>query len=215
MNQYLVQATVSYTHEELNLFKRNPISSDTLPGSKINLLDRIEEGEQGEDCWEVWNIVQEYGLGLGLKVGLQGPGDIRSAVLNSVLDNPHNFTDEKSNMIYLPGLPSKKEVPDDNTSLFHRNEKGEVVFTDEQADRASDFIASSNMEERVKAALQKKRFVLPQEIASAQSFFCNESVYGSVNILWVCGVVKLDGSGQAAMGASQKFDAWPSAKAKI
>lgn len=130
-----------------------------------------------------------------------------------------SIDDDRYNLIYLPGLASQGKECDDNVSLFHRNEKGEVVFTDKEAERASDFIASSNIEERVKAALQKKHFVLPQETASADKKFCNESIYGNVNILWVCGVVRLDidspcqSNPNVAASASRKFDAWPSEEA--
>jgi hypothetical protein len=221
------------THENRNLLKSYPISSNTLPGAKTKVLDVHQFREFLDPQSD--NYCEDYarrffdtqknawtdGFSLGLKVGLQGPGDTKSGVLNSaVVHYPSDVIDERYNLLYLPGLASQGKECDDNVSLFHRNEKGEVVFTDKEAERASDFIASSNMEERVKAALQKKRFVLPQETASADKEFCNESIYGSVNILWVCGVVKLDidspcqSNPSVAAAPSQKFDAWPSIEAK-
>lgn len=221
-------------HENRNLLKSYPISSNTLPGAKAKVLD-IHQFREFLDR-KSDNFCEDYarcfdntrknawtdGFSLGLKVGLQGPGDTKSAVLNSAVISRHYdlIDDETYNLIYLPGLASQGKECDDNVSLFHRNEKGEVVFTDKEAERASDFIASSNMEERIKAALQKKRFVLPQETASADNKFCNESIYGNVNILWVCGVVRLDidspcqSNPNVAASASQKFDAWPSVEAK-
>ena len=44
---------------------------------------------------------------------------------------------------------------------------------------------------RVKACLQQKRFKLPQKSTSVSAHFCNESVYGTLNILCVTGVVRL------------------------
>ena len=58
---------------------------------------------------------------------------------------------------------------DDDYSIFHRDVKGEVVFSAHEAERVSNFVASSNLEERVKAALQQKRFVLPQETDTASA----------------------------------------------
>ena len=46
--------------------------------------------------------------------------------------------------------------------------------------------------ERVKQALHKTDFVLPQERVDTSTFFCNESVYGKATILMVSGVVSLE-----------------------
>jgi hypothetical protein len=61
--------------------------------------------------------------------------------------------------------------------------------------------------------LQQKRFVLPQVMDGVQAHFCNESVYGKVNILWCCGVIRM-AEGNEAANAANEFDAWPSAAAK-
>ena len=44
----------------------------------------------------------------------------------------------------------------------------------------------------VKRSLQTKRFELPQQSAAVSAHFCNESVYGNLNVLCVTGVVRLD-----------------------
>ena len=106
-----------------------------------------------------------------------------------------------------------KSEMEKSTSLFHRNIKGEVVFNEIEAERASDFIASTELGERVKASLQKKRFVLPQQTDKAQAFFCNESVYGTLNVLWVSGVIRMDNQSaksEFTLEEGQPFDAWPS-----
>ena len=43
---------------------------------------------------------------------------------------------------------------------------------------------------QVKAQLQEKRFELPQnESTEVEINFCNETVYGKMNLLWVTGMV--------------------------
>jgi len=92
---------------------------------------------------------------------------------------------EKEDMVQALADAMEKRFmrEDNNSSLFHRNSKGEVVFTEREAELASDFIATANIEGRVKASLQKKRFVLPQQTHKANVFFCNESVYGTLNMV--------------------------------
>ena len=128
-------------------------------------------------------------------------------------------------------------------SLFHRDELGNTCFTEDEATRASEHIAAMALDERVKSCLQKKRFELPQHSETAEAFFCNESVYGNVNILWVTGVVRMspddvwtfdrvdkakaaaasssgDGAGAGGGGDDEKsskkkkFNAWPSKSAR-
>ena len=53
-------------------------------------------------------------------------------------------------------------------------------------------IASSRFLDAVKRSLQTKRFELPQQSAAVSAHFCNESVYGNLNVLCVTGVVRLD-----------------------
>lgn len=161
---------------------------------------------------------REIGYGLGLKVGLGSSAEIKSTVLQSILNETYDMIDREFTTIYLPGLDEGKEKEKDNgASLFHRNEKGEIAFTAKEADRASDFLASSNLEDRIKAELQKKSFVLPQETSDVYANFCNEAVYGKVNILWVCGVIRMkDGARAPEPGAAipSRFNAWPSTAAK-
>ena len=108
------------------------------------------------------------------------------------------------------------ELDSKSTSLFHRNKKGEIVFSEKEAERACDFVAAADIEERVKASLQKKRFVLPQQTSGVQAHFCNESVYGTLNVLWVSGVIRMEyrGKGKATGAPANEapFNAWPSKK---
>jgi hypothetical protein len=208
-------------HTKSNVFKHIPASvlesalSDVSPGDEFNLFGKCKVD------YSVQRDLKDNGYGLGLRLGLQS-SDVKSTVLAAVLHEEHGMVGRNSKTVYLPGLLNPANKADDNVSLFHRNENGEVAFTDEEAARASDFIASSGLEERVKAALQKKRFVLPQEVEGVQAHFCNESVYGKVNILWVCGVIRMEAKSSESEGeaagagaaACQNFDVWPSEEAK-
>ena len=96
---------------------------------------------------------------------------------------------------------------------------------------------SSPTAQRVKACLQYKRFVLPQQTTEVEALFCNEAVYGSLNVLSVAGLVKMepicvgeaqDAAGDAAgkggdqeerkdggrgNGRAAPFSAWPTTAA--
>lgn len=102
-------------------------------------------------------------------------------------------------------------------SLFHRDEKGWTVFSREEAIRASDCIYAMDVEKRVKKALQKTRFELPQETGGVEAHFCNETVYGRLNILWVSGVLRLEQESslkEKRVKEKVQLDVWPSAEAK-
>ncbi len=68
-----------------------------------------------------------------------------------------------------------------------------------------------DIEERVKACIQKKRFVIPQESKEHDEYYCNDSVYSNLNILYVTGVVRLEHSAAVTVEdeAGVSFDAWP------
>ena len=117
---------------------------------------------------------------------------------------------ENTKTVYLPGIGKNDDMNTlkGDATFFHRNEEGKVAFTSEEADNASNFIASFGLEERVKSALQKKRFVLPQQADQVDQHFCNEQVYGTINILWVCGVIRMeaDYSAEAGNGGNRGGD---------
>ena len=213
-----------------NLFKMIPESeakkiSGVEPGQEIDLFR-----PSGDMKWSIdYNLdceMQENGYGLGLRVGLQATktwdseeGDTKAAVINSVLHEGYDMLGRGGKTIHLPGIEKgrDKEEQDGSTSLFHRNEDGRICFTAQEADRASEFIASIGLEDRVKASLQKKQFVLPQMTESVSANFCNEAVYGNVNILWVCGAIRMEANNDNGAGestSSNSFNAWPSQLAK-
>ena len=84
------------------------------------------------------------------------------------------------------------EGDDDGKSLFHLDASGATAFSAPEAARASEYLASSRFLDAVKRSLQTKRFELPQQSAAVSAHFCNESVYGNLNVLCVTGVVRLD-----------------------
>lgn len=45
--------------------------------------------------------------------------------------------------------------------------------------------------------------------------FCNDMVYGKLNILWTTGVVRLDTSVAATAYEKKAFDAWPAESEKL
>ena len=57
---------------------------------------------------------------------------------------------------------------------------------------ASEHIAAMHLDRRVEACIQHQRFELPQQSGYVSAQFCNESVQGSLNLLEITGVVKLD-----------------------
>ena len=98
-------------------------------------------------------------------------------------------------MVYLPG--GAVEGDDDGKSLFHLDASGATAFSAPEAARASEYLASSRFLDAVKRSLQTKRFELPQQSAAVSAHFCNESVYGNLNVLCVTGVVRLDPNADA------------------
>ena len=54
----------------------------------------------------------------------------------------------------------------------------------------------------MKQCLQRKKFVLPQQSRNISEHFCNEAVYGKLNVLCVSGVVRLDATEAVGEGAS-------------
>lgn len=99
-------------------------------------------------------------------------------------------------------------------ALFHRDSAGKTCFSAAEARAATEHLETIRLEERVKAALQKKHFVLPQQSRNVEQGFCNEQLYGKMNLLSVSGVVRMDASGGAASNPSNEtFDAWPSKEA--
>ena len=61
-------------------------------------------------------------------------------------------------------------------ALFHVDSSGKACFSASEAQAASAHIAALRLDERVKACLQRKKFVLPQQSRNVSVNFCNECV---------------------------------------
>lgn len=81
--------------------------------------------------------------------------------------------------------------------------------------RLEEFVKKSFRASRLRL-VGSRRFVLPQQTSGVQAHFCNESVYGSLNVLWVCGVVRMEdgGSEEQTKAGTEVFDVWPSEEMK-
>jgi pentatricopeptide repeat protein len=134
-------------------------------------------------------------------------------------------------MTWLPGCDDDLDVASVNAallspaadgapgySLFHRNALGLSCFSEKEAKETCKYLRDIDFVQIVKAALQRKRFELPQHSAAYTNHFCNETMYGKMNLLWVTGLVRLDAgmSAAAAIAATtvavaelEEFDAWP------
>jgi len=82
-------------------------------------------------------------------------------------------------------------LKDAKTALFHRDEFGKTCFTLEESLDAQERIGNMHLDDRVKQCLNRKKFVLPQQSRNMSDGFCNESVYGTLNLLSVTGMVRL------------------------
>jgi len=75
----------------------------------------------------------------------------------------------------------------DKAALFHLDKHGKSCFTAAEARKASTHLAAMQLDSKVKEALNQQRFELPQQTEKVHNFFCNETVYGKLNVLWVSG----------------------------
>lgn len=102
--------------------------------------------------------------------------------------------------------------------LFHLDRNGKACFTRKEAKVTSDYIAEMNLDERVRACLQKKAFELPQVSEKVSMVYCNDERYGKMNVLWVCGVLRLEKNSKSTAGSEEgaedvDFNAWPAEEA--
>jgi hypothetical protein len=86
------------------------------------------------------------GFGLGLKLGYGNDVSVREVVTKFIFKHDEVNDD----YVFLPGCENQRQQSMD-TNLFHRDNKGLVAFTADEADTARDYFASMKLEERVKA----------------------------------------------------------------
>lgn len=154
-----------------------------------------------------------FGLGLNLKVNSE---ELQSSLLK-YLFNKHDRADVTP-LELQAGLSNDKSGAASD-KYFHLDSEGKVRFTRSQAAESSAFIASLGLEEKIKARLQEKQFELPQVSEKVSMVYCNDHRYGKMNVLWVCGVIRLDDAAQGKQkmedtAAGTEFDAWPSEESR-
>jgi len=144
------------------------------------------------------------------------PKKVEKNIVRTILEHDQPYPHYPC--VVLPG-GNDSTSPVSNSSLYHRDSHGKTCFSKEEAARASEHLAAMQFDERVKECLQKRRFNLPQEKHAPEIFWCNEQVYGNINILSVTGLVRMSPGADAwtferaqreeRMPATKKFDAWP------
>lgn len=76
-------------------------------------------------------------------------------------------------------------VHHDGERLYHYDAHGKSCFSAEEAVRASKYLADMKLDERVRAHIQRTPFIIPQQTRSVSAYFCNETMYGTINLLKV------------------------------
>jgi hypothetical protein len=74
---------------------------------------------------------------------------------------------------------------------FHIDAAGNACFTKDEAALASTRIMEIDLVDQVKRKILSTDFVLPQLKQTASAHFCNEAIYGKMNMLMVTGIVRL------------------------
>jgi hypothetical protein len=155
-------------------------------GTEVNLFGEDESFDSGEPSFELAYSSknggpetikvdsEEFlsgGLGLGLNVRVRD-SDLKSGLMKYMF-NKH----DRANVTPLDlraGLSKEPGETLTTNSLFHLDGDGKACFTEDQAERASDYIAEMNLDERVRACLQKKKFELPQVSERVSIVYCND-----------------------------------------
>lgn len=177
--------TVKEYHTEYNYFAQgNPPGWDEETGT---FYPRPDDDYDCDD--DYWHIDEERLLdfqkqprGLELKLAL-GEKYARSSLTGYVLGTSYSETYDHGGPQSLGSFNPLSDyigetAPDETTGqLFHRDKSGKATFTAEEAKAASIYIASMDLDGRIMAAVQKKRFELTQELKEVNDYYCNESTY--------------------------------------
>jgi hypothetical protein len=75
--------------------------------------------------------------------------------------------------------------------MFHRNAVGKTCFSPAEAAAASAHIQRMRLLSEVRQRIRHMTFQLPQQASNISSHFCNESVYGRMNLVMVHGLLRL------------------------
>jgi hypothetical protein len=75
--------------------------------------------------------------------------------------------------------------------MFHRNAEGKTCFSPAEAAAASAYIRDARVLTQVRSRIRHMAFQLPQQASNISAMFCNESVYGRMNLVMVHGLLRL------------------------
>jgi len=75
--------------------------------------------------------------------------------------------------------------------MFHRNAEGKTCFSPAEAAAASAYIRDARVLTQVRSRIRHMAFQLPQQASNISATFCNESVYGRMNLVMVHGLLRL------------------------
>jgi small ubiquitin-related modifier len=83
-----------------------------------------------------------------------------------------------------------QESVQSGNQTFHLDADMKVCFTEAEAGRTCTLVKASNLVQEVQARIQTTKFELPQtETKSIDHSFCNEQVYGKMNLLMMTGML--------------------------
>ena len=185
-----VASTVKDYHTVHNYFSQSDAPGWDDENGTLFARNESDDDSDDSDDWncERWereqnqlHNFQKQPRGMGLKLAF-GDKDVRTKlsgyVLGSLWSEHHAYNGAQIHDLrplsdFLGDLASVEDS--DTMNLFHRDESGKATFTAEEAAAASNYVASMNLDERVLAAVQKKRFELTQEVEEKDDYYCNES----------------------------------------
>jgi hypothetical protein len=78
--------------------------------------------------------------------------------------------------------------------MFHRNAEAKTCFSPAEAAAASAYIRDARVLTQVRSRIRHMAFQLPQQASNISATFCNESVYGRMNLVMVHGLLRLGAS---------------------
>ena len=110
-------------------------------------------------------------------------------VLDSIFEERlHHFL--SLGFIKLPkNAPDKKEIVK-HTDFSYLDSDGQIQLIEDKLESMISEIAKTNLLERVKKLIPSYSCIIPQSKAILENF-CNENVYGNVNIIMVYGLIRV------------------------
>jgi hypothetical protein len=133
---------------------------------------------------------ENYGLPVLPVVAFPGGDDDIRAFDSSAGTGSATSTKKKQS---TPSTKRQKQpfVPDFDSDYFHIDSKGNTCFSASEASLAAERVRAMNLLRYAKASINSLDLHLPQVSSTMSTEFCNESVYGKVNVLMVTGIVRL------------------------